>query len=153
VPLLVSNLQEKLPVNEELLDLLTQVVETALADTVEYQTAEVGLVFTDNAYIADLNKQYRNVDGPTDVLSFAMLEGETLQDGSDSIMLGDIVISTERALQQAEEYGHGFIREMAYLTVHGVLHLLGYDHSTDAEKNAMREKEEQILGRVLLLEG
>lgn len=153
MPLLVSNLQEKLPVNEELLDLLTQVVETALADTVEYQTAEVGLVFTDNAYIADLNKQYRNVDGPTDVLSFAMLEGETLQDGSDSIMLGDIVISTERALQQAEEYGHGFIREMAYLTVHGVLHLLGYDHSTDAEKNAMREKEEQILGRVLLLEG
>lgn len=153
MPLLVSNLQEKLPVDEELLGLLTQVVETALADTVKYQTAEVGLVFTDNAYIADLNMQYRNVEGPTDVLSFAMLEGETLQDGSDSIMLGDIVISTERALQQAEEYGHGLIREMAYLTVHGVLHLLGYDHSTDAEKKAMREKEEQILSGVLLLEG
>lgn len=153
MPLVVSNLQEKLPVNEELIGLLTRVVETALADHVKYQAAEVGLVFTDNEYIADLNKQYRNIDGPTDVLSFSMLEGEPLQDGSDAIMLGDIVISLERALQQAEEYGHGLTREIAYLTVHGVLHLLGYDHGTDTEKKVMREKEEQILNRVLLLEG
>ena len=153
MPLVVSNLQEKLPVHEDLIGLLTRVVETVLADNGKYQAAEVGLVFTDNEYIADLNKQYRNVDGPTDVLSFAMLEGEPVQDATDSIMLGDIVISLEKALQQAEEYGHGFTREIAYLTVHGVLHLLGYDHGTDNEKKAMREKEEQILSRVLLLEG
>lgn len=153
MPLVVSNLQEQLPVNEELIGLLTRVVEAALVDHVKYQAAEVGLVFTDNEYIADLNKQYRNIDGPTDVLSFSMLEGEPLQDGSDAIMLGDIVISLERALQQAEEYGHGLTREIAYLTVHGVLHLLGYDHGTAIEKKVMREKEEQILNRVLLLEG
>ena len=152
MPLVVSNLQERFPVNDELVDLLSQLVEIALNDT-EYPTAEVGLVFTDNDYIAELNKQYRNVDGPTDVLSFAMLEGETLQDGSDSIMLGDVVISLERAREQAEEYGHGLTREIAYLTVHGVLHLLGYDHETDTEKKVMREKEERILSLVLLLEG
>ncbi|WP_027365421.1 rRNA maturation RNase YbeY [Desulfotruncus alcoholivorax] len=153
MPLVVSNLQEKLPVDEDLIGLLTRVVEAALADTVEYHDAEVGLVFTDNEYIADLNRQYRNVDGPTDVLSFSMLEGEPVQDGSDSIMLGDIVISLEKALQQAKRFGHGLTREIAYLTVHGVLHLLGYNHETDAEKKVMREKEEQILSRVLLPEG
>jgi probable rRNA maturation factor len=146
---LVSNLQDRVPVDDDLVQMLTGVIEAALVEEGMAKEAEVSLVFVDDAYMAELNKQYRNIDGPTDVLSFAMLEGEQLPGDEAEPVLGDIVISLETARRQAREFGHGFEREVAYLTVHGVLHLLGYDHMDETGKKAMRAKEEKILGQVL----
>lgn len=151
MPVLVNNLQDRVPVEDELEQTLIQVIEGALVEEGVAQEAEVSLVFVDDGYIAMLNRQYRGIDGPTDVLSFAMLEGEQVPGDEAEPMLGDIVISLETALRQAGEFGHSFEREVAYLTVHGVLHLLGYDHMDEASKKRMREKEEKILGRVLEL--
>ena len=111
------------------------------------ETAEVSITLTDNVYIHELNMKYRNIDRPTDVLSFALNEGEEpeIVDGPVVNMLGDIIISVERATEQAAEYGHSIEREIAFLTVHGMLHLLGYDHMVKNEKEIMREKEEEIL--------
>lgn len=145
MPVLVSNLQEKVPVDSELEHLLTRVVVQTLGSHGMPENAEVSIVFVDDDYIAGLNLQYRGIDGPTDVLSFAMLEGPDMPGDEDEPMLGDVVISMETARRQAGEYGHSFIREVAYLTVHGVLHLLGYDHKTQLDKQRMRTQEETIL--------
>jgi len=108
---------------------------------------EVSVVLADDEYIHALNRQYRSKDCPTDVLSFALNEGEepTVIDGPEEVLLGDIIISVETATRQAEEYGHSLERELAYLTVHGILHLLGYDHMVEEEKQEMRQEEEHIL--------
>ncbi|MDF2929587.1 MAG: metalloprotease ybeY [Anaerospora sp.] len=108
---------------------------------------EVSLVFCDDAYIQDLNKQYRGKDQSTDVLSFALNEGEEpkIVDGPSQVLFGDIIISLETAARQAEEYNHSLEREVAYLTVHGMLHLLGYDHMTEEDKTEMRIEEEHVL--------
>ncbi len=108
---------------------------------------EVSVVLADDEYIHQLNHQYRGKDCPTDVLSFALNEGEEPEiiDGPEVVLLGDIIISLETAARQAEEYGHSLERELAYLTVHGILHLLGYDHMLEDEKKEMRQEEEQIL--------
>lgn len=108
---------------------------------------EVSLVFCDDAYIQDLNRNYRGKDQPTDVLSFALNEGEEpeIVDGPSHVLLGDIIISLETAARQAEEYNHSLEREVAYLTVHGMLHLLGYDHMTEEDKAEMRIEEEHVL--------
>ena len=108
---------------------------------------EVSVVLSDDEYIHQLNRQYRGKDCPTDVLSFALNEGEEPEiiDKPEEILLGDIVISLETATRQAEEYGHSLERELAYLTVHGILHLLGYDHMTEEEKKKMRQEEEYVL--------
>lgn len=111
--------------------------------------AELSVVLCDNTYIHELNKTYRNIDRPTDVLSFALNEGEEEgYDGPDTKLLGDIVISLDKTLEQADEYGHSFERELAYLTVHGMLHILGYDHMTDEDKTEMRKEEEFVLHRL-----
>ena len=113
------------------------------------EDAELSVVLCDNAYIHELNKTYRNIDRPTDVLSFALNEGEEEgYDGPDTKLLGDIVISLDKTQEQAEEYGHSFERELAYLTVHGMLHILGYDHMTDEDKAEMRKEEEFVLHRL-----
>jgi probable rRNA maturation factor len=108
---------------------------------------EVSVVLADDEYIHQLNRQYRGKDCPTDVLSFALNEGEEPEviDGPKEVLLGDIIISLETATRQAEEYGHSLERELSYLTVHGILHLLGYDHMTENEKKEMRQEEEHIL--------
>lgn len=108
---------------------------------------EVSLVFCDDAYIQDLNRNYRGKDQPTDVLSFALNEGEEpeILDGPCHVLLGDIIISLETAARQAEEYNHSLEREVAYLSVHGMLHLLGYDHMTEEDKTEMRIEEEHVL--------
>jgi len=124
------------------------VVVQALVEHDMPENAEVGVVFVDDDYIAGLTRQYRGIDDPTDVLSFAMLEGPAMPGDEEEPMLGDVVISLETAQRQAGEYGHSFAREVAYLTVHGVLHLLGYDHETPPEKQKMRTKEETILNLV-----
>ena len=113
------------------------------------EDAELSVVLCDNTYIHELNKTYRNIDRPTDVLSFALNEGEEEgYDGPDTKLLGDIVISLNKTREQADEYGHSFERELAYLTVHGMLHILGYDHMTDEDKTEMRKEEEFVLHRL-----
>lgn len=107
------------------------------------EEAEVSVLLTDDAGIAALNAQYRGRPEPTDVLSFALREGEGA-DPADPV-LGDIVISIPRAEQQAEEYGHSVVREVAFLAVHGLLHLLGYDHETPADEADMMRETEAIL--------
>ncbi len=109
--------------------------------------AEISVTFTDNEEIRKLNAQYRNIDAATDVLSFPMGENgqydTNLETGAK--ILGDIVISVEKAVEQAEAYDHSLQREVAYLTAHSVLHLLGYDHVENMEKVRMREKEELVM--------
>ena len=115
------------------------------------------MTLTDNAAIQALNLEQRGIDAPTDVLSFPMLEfdenGNCLDNAfdfdGDFVVLGDIVISCERALAQAEEYGHSFRREIAFLTVHSLLHLLGYDHVDNPEgERQMRTKQNEILNKL-----
>lgn len=115
------------------------------------ENAEISVTFVDNEEIHALNKQYRNIDKPTDVLSFPLGEDGKYDFNNEtkSYMLGDIVISIETALKQSKIYGHSLEREIGFLTVHSMLHLLGYDHETsklDALK--MREKEEAVLEKL-----
>ena len=110
--------------------------------------AEISVTFVDNAKIAELNNQYRNKPMPTDVLSFPMGENGEYDENPETgnVILGDIVISMERAMEQAELYGHPLQREVAFLTVHSMLHLLGYDHENGGlEAVKMREREEAVL--------
>ena len=110
--------------------------------------AEVSISFVDNQEIKQLNAEFRSRDMETDVLSFPLGENGVFDKNEDTgaYMLGDIVISVEKAVSQAKLYGHSFQREMGFLTVHSMLHLLGYDHETGGlEAAKMREKEEMIL--------
>ena len=110
--------------------------------------AEISVTFVDNAAIQELNAQYRGKDMPTDVLSFPLGENGVYDKNEETgaSLLGDIVISMEKAMEQAELYGHALQREVAFLTVHSMLHLLGYDHEAGGlEAVRMREKEEAVL--------
>jgi probable rRNA maturation factor len=116
---------------------LRRLVKAAVGATLDFEDftadSEVSVTFTDNEKIHVLNREYRDVDRPTDVLSFPLYEGEELGQAFGPVVLGDIVLSLEKAKAQAEEYGHSFEREVAFLTVHSTLHLLGYDHETSEE--------------------
>lgn len=145
--IVLSNAREKIrPTPNQ-----TETVTTVLAKAAELldipPEAEVSVVFADDAYIRELNRDYRGIDKATDVLSFALEEGDepAVAGGPDEILLGDIVISLETAARQAAEFGHSLERELAYLTVHGMLHLIGHDHMDDDEKAVMRRREEEIL--------
>lgn len=116
---------------------------------------EVDITIVDDEEIHQLNRDYRNVDRPTDVLSFALDEDD--EDEPELLegqlhLLGDIIISAETATRQAEEFGHGLEREIVYLAVHGLLHLLGYDHMVGEDKVIMRAKEEEALRAINLAE-
>ncbi|MDY3957191.1 MAG: rRNA maturation RNase YbeY [Allisonella histaminiformans] len=132
--------------NEE----LEKLIHTVLTKGAELQhvpaDAEISVLICDAKLIHELNRQYRHIDAPTDVLSFALNEGEEEELPEEEKALGDIVINVDRAVEQAKEYGHSKEREMAYLAVHGFLHILGYDHYDPEEKKAMRKAEEEILG-------
>lgn len=118
-----------------------------MAEVYGLEAAEVSVTFTDNASIRALNAKYRGKDMATDVLSFALREGEEpeIVDGPPVEALGDIILSVERAAEQAEAYGHSLEREIAFLTTHGMLHLLGYDHIEEADRAEMRKEEEYVL--------
>lgn len=151
-----ENEQEKYPVSYNLKILLREAIETTL-DFEDFQNVcEVSVTFTDNEGIRELNKKFRQIDKPTDVLSFPLFdfEGDCEEPPIDEIIsnLGDIVISLERAKEQAEEFGHSFKREVAFLTVHSMLHLLGYDHErSEEEDREMRAKQSEIM-RIMGLE-
>src|SRR5690606_10406534 len=114
------------------------------------ENTEVSITFVDNNEIQEINRDYRNLDKPTDVISFALeetTEGEVEIVGDDiPVILGDIIISVEKAKEQEEEYNHSFERELGFLAVHGLLHLLGYDHMTEQDEKEMFQKQEEILG-------
>ena len=112
-------------------------------------TIEIYIRYTDNENIRQINNEYRNIDKPTDVLSFPMYEKEQLSELMDETIefktLGDIIISTEKVEEQSIEYGHAFKRELIYLTTHAMFHLLGYDHIEEEDKKIMRPKEDKIM--------
>lgn len=165
-----NNEQSALAVTDELIAKLEGLLSLA-GEQEGIEFGEVALSFVDYEAIHQLNKEYRGIDRPTDVLSFAMSEmgedeleinyegledveidasfseseEESEEDNLSAEPLGDIIISVPRAIAQAEEYGHSVEREIGFLFVHGFLHLIGYDHGTEADEKAMFEKQEHIL--------
>ena len=147
--ILISYEPETLPVTTEVEDAVRAAAEKAGA-LYGLENAEVSITLTDDACIHRLNRDYRSIDRPTDVLSFAQREGDApaVTGGPETEPLGDIVISVERAEAQAAEYGHSLRREMAFLTVHGMLHLLGYDHIEETDREEM-EREQRVVMEAL----
>jgi probable rRNA maturation factor len=143
---IISNMQEEVPFDRNLEVLVEKVALAVMTAGGCPEGAEVSVLITGEEYIRELNRNYRGIDSPTDVLSFAQNEGDPMPDAGEEDLLGDVVISLPAAVRQGEEYGHGLDRELAYLTAHGVLHLLGYDHDSEADRAVMREKEEDALG-------
>ncbi|MGE5677990.1 MAG: rRNA maturation RNase YbeY [Pseudomonadota bacterium] len=151
----IDNRQDSVAVDEAMETLVSQVVGKVLQYEGCEEDYEVSISFVGNEEIRSLNLEYRGIDKATDVLSFPMLEfsEDELEEEEDpeaeyideEIALGDIVISMEKVLEQSEEYGHSFNRELAFLLVHGMLHLLGYDHEEEASEGEMFEKQESIL--------
>ena len=135
-------------------EIIRKVVKKVLKEEGIKHDVDVYITLTNNEEIRKINKEYRNIDKPTDVLSFPMYEREDIktlrkpkEDDVEEI-LGDIVISVSKVIAQSKEYGHSYERELAYLTTHGMLHLLGYDHMEDDEKEEMREHEEAVLSKL-----
>ena len=140
----ITNDQDKLPFPMGYRTLIRRAVKATLVSEEFDRPAEVSVTIVDNEAIHAINLEHRGIDRPTDVLSFPMFD-EDFDDGEDCV-LGDIVISLEKAKEQAESYGHSMEREIAFLTVHSVLHLLGYDHEEGkAEESEMFEKQEAVL--------
>ncbi len=144
-------------VGDERKAFVRKVIRTALAAEGVDFPCEVDVLLTNDARIHELNREQRGIDRPTDVLSFpafdlrpgTLPEPADADPGSGLVPLGDMVVSLERAAAQAKEYGHSNRRELAYLTVHSVLHLLGYDHLDEGPQKAqMRAKEEEILEKL-----
>lgn len=145
---------------------IERVIRRVVAEALDYEgcpyEAEVSVILTDDANIREMNRNYRQMDKPTDVLSFPLIEYESPADfslleearldcfnpDSGELMLGDIVISTQRAAAQAEQYGHSYEREVAFLTAHSMLHLMGYDHMEEEERLVMERRQEEILTRL-----
>ena len=137
-----ENAQEREPITYSLKMLIRRAILATLAFEGKEGHSEVSVTFTDNEGIRAINREYRQIDAPTDVLSFPLFE-----EGADGTReLGDIVLSLEKCRAQAEEFGHSFERECAFLTVHSTLHLLGYDHvNGEEEEQDMRERQTAIV--------
>lgn len=151
VKVIISNDQksEKIPSGIRLL--IRRCCHAVLEEEAFEDAAEVSVRFVDNETIHELNKAYRNVDRPTDVLSFPLGEDGVYDTNLDTgaKLLGDIVISVPKAMEQAQAYNHSLQREIGFLTVHSMLHLLGYDHEAGGlEEVRMREKEETVLTKI-----
>ena len=139
----IDTRQNKLELDDNMYKILEEVVEECLLLEKKSTNYEISISLVDNGEIRELNREYRNMDSETDVLSFPLD-----QEFGEVPMLGDIVISLERALEQSIEYGHSLTREVAYLTAHSMFHLMGYDHMEEDEKHIMREKEKEIMKRL-----
>lgn len=151
----VSNEQDKHPVTPALRGLIRRAIASALKYEKFPYDAELSVTVTDNEGIRELNREYRNIDRATDVLSFPLYDGGEIDESDvvegEPLGIGDIVLSLERADEQAKEYGHSFEREVAFLCVHSVLHLLGYDHELgEAEEKDMFARQEAILTKMKL---
>jgi len=156
---LIENLQSKTAVTDNIKGLLNRVAEMSLEMEGFKTPSEISFLLVDDERIREINKDYRGIDKATDVLSFPivdMCEGKILSDEGDIdpdenlLILGDIVISLETVIVQAEKYGHSFERELAFLATHGMFHLLGYDHQDESSEKLMLEKQEQVLALMSL---
>ncbi|WP_196000565.1 rRNA maturation RNase YbeY [Clostridium sp. 1001271B_151109_B4] len=161
--LYTDNRQNVIEVTDELINIINEVCDVTLKDEEVVIPYQISLLFVDNNEIRQINNETRGIDKATDVLSFPMLDypenmvfknvyknkkfNEIYLDG-DELVLGDMVLSLERAREQSIEYNHSFEREVCYLVVHSILHLLGYDHMNDEDKAKMRTREEEILGKL-----
>ena len=147
-----ENEQTERSVSEYLKRLIRKTVRATLDYEGFAHKCELSVTFTDNEGIHTLNREYRGIDRPTDVLSFPQFDfgdGETLPTRDESVSLGDVVLSLERAAEQAREYGHSYSREIAFLTAHSVLHLLGYDHEKgEKEDEDMRKRQRAVMDRI-----
>lgn len=140
--------------NTEYVDTLNKVLEECfLEEKLKDKKLYVNIVLTNPENIRKMNKEYRNIDKETDVLSFPIFEKHELEERQtiNEDVLGDIVISIERVEEQAKEYGHSFERELSYMAVHGFYHLMGYDHIDEEDKIIMRQKEEVVLEKLKIL--
>ena len=157
-----DNRQNLVEINEELSSTIDEIIDYALKEEQVLVPYEVSVIYIDNEGIREINEDTRGIDRATDVLSFPMLEYDNKKVFKDcyvgyefsqidlnegNLVLGDIVLSLERAKEQSEEFGHSFQREVCYLIIHSVLHLLGYDHMEEDDKRIMREREEEILSK------
>jgi len=151
---LIEDLQNKIEVTEDMIELVNKAVDISLSMEKFSIPSEISIMFVDNRYIREINKEHRQIDKPTDVLSFPivdMYEGVINSDegdfdlDEDVLLLGDIIVSLEMTKAQAEEYGHSFERELAFLITHGVFHLLGYDHDTPEREEKMISKQYAVL--------
>ncbi|MBE5992303.1 MAG: rRNA maturation RNase YbeY [Paenibacillaceae bacterium] len=142
-----------------------EIINSVIEEAIDYENcpyeAEINVLITDNEDIRQINQEYRNIDSPTDVLSFPMIEYESPSDfdhleeesydsfnpETGELLLGDIVVSVDKVEEQAEKYGHSIDRELAFLIAHSMLHLFGYDHMQDDERIVMEQKQEEILSR------
>lgn len=155
--IIIDNIQDKIEIDDDMENLLREVVSCVFKQENFQIDSEINFLLVDNDKIRELNREYRGKDKPTDVLSFPIVgteDGRFKPEPADYdieqgvLMLGDVVISLEMARKQAEEFGHSFKREVAFLAAHGVLHLLGYNHEKEEEETALIEKQEAILEKL-----
>ena len=146
----LSNEQDKVSPPDEFERLIEELTRAALEEEKIEDDAELSVTLVDNERIRALNSEYRGIDKETDVLSFPLGDenGFEVDPDTDAVLLGDIVISLEKAQAQAEEYGHSFRREVAFLVTHSLFHLLGYDHMTPEEETEMFTKQEKVLEKL-----
>lgn len=136
--------QDDIEITEEIKNLIEKSISAVLKVENLDENVEVSVSFVGDDEIRDLNREYRGVDKSTDVLSFPMDDEFII----DNRILGDVIINTRRVMEQAEELGHSNERELSYLTVHSILHLLGYDHMEDEDKKEMREREKLAMKEI-----
>ncbi|AUG57423.1 rRNA maturation RNase YbeY [Acetivibrio saccincola] len=153
----IENLQDKVNINDEIIKLMYESVEIIMGNENFTDEYSIDVMIVDNEKIREINLQHRNIDKPTDVLSFPivnMYDGEIksslgdIDEDDGAIILGDIVISIEKAVEQALEYGHSLEREMIFLLTHGVYHLLGYDHDNEEREEKMLGKQNAVLNKM-----
>lgn len=147
--LLIDFIDETEKLSEEETSLVQNILNFAAKKEEVEDDSEVSVTFVTNARIQEINREYRHKDQPTDVISFALEElGEDeveIVGGQIPRVLGDIIISLDRAKEQAEEYNHSFSRELGFLALHGFLHLLGYDHMEETDEKKMFQRQKDIL--------
>lgn len=146
--MIIDFLNDTNSATQEALELVEKVLQFVAQKEDVSDEAELSVSFVTNEEIQEINRTYRNKDAVTDVISFAMQEqgeGEVAIVGDETLLLGDIIISVDRAQEQAADYGHSFDRELAFLATHGLLHLLGYDHMTEQQEKEMFTKQDAYL--------
>ena len=155
--LTIYNRQKSREISKDIQKLIEKAVKLCVKKEGFPYPCEASVTLTDNESIKELNREHRDIDEPTDVLSFPLIEyvhdEPQIQPGdidpdSGQVFLGDIIISVEKAFEQAQSYGHSIERELAFLAVHGILHLLGYDHETENEEKHMFSLQEDILNEM-----
>lgn len=137
----IDNRQDKIQIDEKTYELIKKVIRESLIYEKDDLNYEISVSLVDNKEIKDLNRDFRGVDKETDVLSFPVEDDFLVP----IPILGDIIISLERALEQSKEYGHDLNREIGYLTAHSMFHLMGYDHMDEEEKKIMRQREKEVM--------